>query len=61
MKQADVKVGETYWTKIGEQLAKVVVVGTRVDLKGRTRFTVRRLSEGRYLPKSRTAAALRPL
>jgi hypothetical protein len=63
VKLADVKIGEVYLTKIGEELARVVVVDRRLEptRKGyRTTFRVRREGERELLPKSRTAAALRP-
>lgn len=60
MKLKDVVIGETYLTRIGERLARVIVVGTREDtFSGRTRFLVRRVGEDRVLPKSRAPSALR--
>ena len=64
MKQKDVVIGETYLTRIGEELARVVVVSIHADRpymreKVRTTFTVRREGETVHLPKRRTAAALR--
>lgn len=64
MKRTDVKVGGVYLCYIGTFLAHVVVTGTVEGyvLAGRKipdRFTVRRLTEGKNLPKPRTAAALR--
>jgi hypothetical protein len=60
MKLKDVVIGEMYLTRIGERLARVIVVGTREDtFSGRTRFLVRRVGEDRVLPKSRAPSALR--
>lgn len=65
MKLKDVTYGETYLTKIGESLARVVVLGEayRGTYRGNgpTRFWVRREGEVTRLPKPRTAAALRPI
>jgi hypothetical protein len=72
MKLAEVKVGETYLTKIGPNLVRVVVVRSEVRparppsnaYKGRaslTRFLIRRERDVQVLQKMRTAAALRPL
>lgn len=72
MKTEDVKVGETYLTKIGDTLARVVVVRKRQGIpshpgafgrvrKERDTFEVRRENEDRVLPKTRSASALRPL
>jgi len=69
MKQAEIKVGETYQTKIGEGLVKVrVICETTVSRHyaykpsvERKAFRVARIDNGKHLPKPRTAAALRPL
>ena len=67
MKLADVVIGETYLTKIGGNLVRVVVVrkaekpGFNYSSRRQASFAVRRAGEVRELPKSRTAAALRPL
>lgn len=66
MKNQDVKVGETYLTKIGDVDARVVVVQRRIGVpfmgkKERDTFDVRRENEDRVLPKPRSAAALHPL
>ena len=63
MKQNEVKLGGTYLTYIGESLARVVVVRTQAPngFHNRTRFVVQREGECKPLPKSRSAAALRPL
>ena len=58
MKQAQVQIGNTYLTYIGQTLARVVVMRA-YPCSGRTRFVVRREGEIRDLPKYRTAAALR--
>jgi hypothetical protein len=59
MKQAEVEIGGTYYTRIGEELAPVVVVYKTTDYKGKTVFAVQRVEDDRILPKHRTAAALR--
>lgn len=70
MKAKGVVIGETYLTKIGNRLARVVVVclvrGTvtwhRTDgRRNPDRFQVRAVNGTKPLPKYRTAAALRPL
>jgi hypothetical protein len=61
MKQAEIVMGRVYLTKVGEALVKVRVTGDRIDYQGRKRFHCERLDNGKSLPKSRTAAALRPL
>ncbi len=53
MKLAEVKVGEVYWTKIGNDRYKVLVV-SQIE----KRFIVRRVGETKDLPKARSAAAL---
>jgi hypothetical protein len=68
MKQKDVVIGATYETRIGESLARVVVVAeVRTETRSRygearevTRYRLRRQEESGWLPKLRTAAALRP-
>lgn len=64
MKIADVKIGETYITKVSGALVKVAVV-ERIEPDGRrnkqARFRVRRVDNGKALDKSRAASALRPL
>lgn len=64
MKQKDIKVGGTYYTYIGETLAAVVVVREVSDVhwlnkKRTTRYQVARVGETAWLPKLRSAAALR--
>ena len=59
MKQAEVKVGETYWTNIGNALAAVVVLSSFEDYEGKLRFRVRRLEDTKPLTNARSAAALR--
>lgn len=66
MKQADVVVGNTYLTYIGQELSEVVVVAkiegnpdSRWRDEKRTSFRVRRVGEDKPLPKRRSAAALR--
>jgi hypothetical protein len=72
VKLSEVKVGETYLTKIGPNLVRVVVVRSEVrsarppspGYRGRaslTRFLIRRERDAQVLQKMRTAAALRPL
>jgi hypothetical protein len=66
MKLEHVHVGQVYLTRIGQELARVVVVCKHesqlgVDTRFRkTTFTVRRVEEQRVLPSRRTAAALKP-
>ena len=65
MKQADVKIGSIYETKIGDGLAWVEVVSmTQDSYSGRTKFVVRRVfddgTKGPLLSKHRSSAALRP-
>ncbi len=58
MKARDVKIGATYYTRIGEEKCLVRVLGTAHSATG-ARFRVARLStELRALPKPRTAATL---
>ncbi len=64
VKQADVKIGGTYYTYIGEQLTAVIVVSAQKDVRfgGKnviTRYRVRRPEQTEALPKLRSAAALR--
>jgi hypothetical protein len=68
MKAKDVVVGETYLTKIGAALARVVVVretagrmNYSTGREGPVRFVVRREGESTPLPKPRAASALRPV
>lgn len=73
MKHADVVVGQTYLTRIGGELARVVVVNAVIEHtythrytameKCRTscRFRLRREGVATLLPKTRTAAALHPV
>lgn len=67
MKTADVKIGERYLCRVGERLVTVVVTerhpGTMRNSGRRSpdTFTVHRVGEQKYLPKLRTAAALRPV
>lgn len=57
MKQSEIVVGGTYWTKIGEGRARVTVLGTAVR-NGRTRFLVAREGTLTPLPKARAGTAL---
>lgn len=67
MKQEDIEVGKTYLTRVGEFMARVVVIA-RVDgdskspivSKRRTKFRVRRVDKNEVLPKLRPARALHP-
>lgn len=67
MKTVDVKIGATYLCRVGDRLVAVVVTerhpGTMRNSGRRSpdTFTVHRVGEQRYLPKQRTAAALRPI
>lgn len=69
MKQANVQIGATYETRIGEEIARVVVVRMVTELtrgafgskRNQTRFEVRREGESKPLPKLRAASALRPV
>jgi hypothetical protein len=58
MLQKDVSVGAVLWTKVGEERVQVEVLNER---DGRPkRYLLRRVDNGRVLPKARTAAALHP-
>lgn len=62
MKLKDVVIGGVYVTRIGAELARVVVIAKYENSRGKMAFRVRR--EGMdccALPKMRTAAALRPI
>jgi len=66
VKQNEIQVGGHYLTRIGQELAHVVVIRseTRTSVfskRVQTRFIVRRHNEATSLPKARSAAALRPL
>lgn len=64
MKQKDVQISGEYMTLIGAELIKVRVISDREFSRGRgtcIRFVVRRVDNGKVLPKARTAAALRPV
>ncbi len=62
MKQKEVIVGGTYWTKVSGQLVQVVVHSqtTKTSHSGSqmVRFYVRRVGEQMNLPKARPASAL---
>lgn len=61
MKIHEIKVGETYYTRIAGFLQKVVVVRettVRTIQRTYTAFVVRRVDETRELPKPRRASAL---
>lgn len=61
MKLHEIKVGETYYTRIDGFLTKVVVVREttiRTIRRTYTAFVVRRVEETRELPKPRRASAL---
>lgn len=61
MKNADVSIGGTYLTYIGEELCRVVVIGRReTAYSKRVAYVVRREEQTQALPKVRTPAALRP-
>ncbi len=58
MQRKDIKVGETYYCKIGDSRHQVVVVGeVEVDSKC-SRWRVRRVGESKDLPKLRTSSAI---
>lgn len=69
MKQENVRIGMVYETRIGGELARVVIVAARTGTASRDRwgvvrkdrltFEVRRIDGESLLPKARTAAALR--
>ncbi len=67
MKTVDVRIGATYLCRVGERLVEVVVTERHPGAmrnSGRRSpdmFTVHRVGEQKYLPKLRTAAALRPI
>jgi hypothetical protein len=57
---AEVRTGDVFWTLVGTDLVKVEIVGeTKSPRSGRTEFRVRRVDNGVYLPKNRSAASLR--
>lgn len=58
MKTKDVRLNETYITKVGNERVEVVVYA-RDETGSRTRWRVKRIDNNTTLPKSRTAAALR--
>lgn len=61
MKQAEIKIGAVYLTKIGRLLQRVIVPDSVNDTTGRVRFRVRPDRPGSaVLPKSRAASALHP-
>jgi hypothetical protein len=66
MKQSDVKIGETYLTRINGGLSRVVVISMKVEHnpcggdKKRTLYTVSR-PDAPQRTMTRTAAALRSL
>jgi hypothetical protein len=67
MKQSEVQVGETYWTRVGGDLVLVKVLNKRHtftttrwgEQRAQTRFVCQNVDNGRVLPKLRSAAALR--
>lgn len=66
MKLKDVKIGGTYYTNIGSELAAVVVIDLVPGIPGasfasdrRDRFRVQRVGASTPLSKLRSAAALR--
>lgn len=66
MKQADVEIGGRYLTKVGQELVRIEVVQKRVftaycSKRKQTTFYVKRVDNGRLLPKTRTSSALREL
>jgi len=67
MKTVNVKIGETYLCKVGDRLVKVVVIARctgEMHASGRMgvdTFRVKRVDSATVLPKTRTAAALRPI
>lgn len=63
MLKKDIVIGNSYLTIIGGNLCPVVVMSIREpnSWNKRTTYIVRRIGESRDLPKSRTAAALRPM
>ena len=65
MKQAEIEQGKTYMTKVGGELAEVVVVHIlhmqdTYTKRNVTRYRLRRVGDTGGLPKLRTAAAIRP-
>lgn len=62
MKQNEIVLGEDYFTKIGGALVRVKVLSIADPSKvwgKRVRYVVQRADNGKTLPKSRTASALR--
>ncbi len=60
MKTKDVRLGEVYTTKVGNERVDVTVYA-RDETGSHTRWRVRRVDNDAQLPKSRTAAALHPI
>ena len=58
MKKKDIRLGETYYTRVGGALVAVIPYAIKVSGK-RDAFRVKRADNGQELPKPRTAAALR--
>jgi hypothetical protein len=67
LKQKDVEIGGRYWTNVGGTRVEVIVVEARDRWsfgrdarKTGMEFQVKRVDDGRYLPKFRSASALHP-
>lgn len=63
MKAKDVRINETYQTKVGDELVNVYPIheALRFGSKGPKRWTCKRADNGKLLPKPRAAAALREI
>ncbi len=59
MKTKDVRLNETYHTKVAGDGLVAVIAYARDESGKQTRWRVKRVDNERPLPKSRTAAALR--
>jgi hypothetical protein len=57
MKTADIVIGETYYTKVGNELTAVRIAQKMVNYDGKTIFMCDNIATGRELKRS--AAALR--
>lgn len=60
MRENDVRIGRVYWTKVSSGEVRVRVIYALVSFPRvlPIRFKLRRLDNGKMLPKLRTAAAL---
>lgn len=63
MKTKDVRINETYHTKVGDELVEVYPIheALRFGSSGPKRWACKRVDNDKLLPKPRTAAALREI